>query len=234
MRIYFRIFPFGNEKDCYYDVETKKLLISEDYTYVFDLTEKDWEKYILNSIDEYLEYNILENAEQIYFNSNHYNSFPYVFLKFKNVKKLKISGSRFLDLNCNQIPVFIEHLVLIHNSNLPLDVMKGSEGLINLHTLELDICPFIENDMFFDYRLINSENIEDFCNSLYNYDETYPIPDINSLKKVVLYTNQQGVDSIEYSNHDIIIKNHILFLNIKYRIKSIIFIYETGINIELF
>ena len=168
---------------CYYDIKLKYLHLH--YPSIEEQTEECWEKNIMDMHEQYPEYNIIENTEHIFLEIDFYYSFPQVFLKFMNLKKLVISGSRWWNLNCNQIPISVEHLILTEHTNLQNDVMKGGECLINLHTLELDGYPFFESCDFSDYEINNFE----FYNKIYKYTDTYPIP--GSIKYIKLYQNHR-------------------------------------------
>jgi hypothetical protein len=202
--------------DCCYKIESKYLFLS--YPSIEEQTEECWEKNIMDIHEQYSEYNILENTEHIFLDSDFYFSFPQVFFKFMNLKKLEISGARWWNLNCNQIPVSIEHLLLVNHTNLQNDVMKGGENLINLHTLELDGFPFFAD---YDFSIYDEINHSEYYNQIYEYDNTYPIPDIGKLKKIILHINDQRIDYLKYYIFQYIIKNHKLFSNIKNRINKI-------------
>lgn len=201
--------------DCNYNKESKYLHLS--YPYIEEQSEECWEKNILEMNEKYPEYNLIENTEKLFLDTDFFFSFPQVFFKFINLKKLEISGSRWWNLNCNQIPVSVEHLILVDHTNLGIDVMKGGESLINLHTLELDIYPFFNNCDLVDY----DEKDYEYFSGIYDYKNTYPIPNIGKLKKIIMHINGTGYDDIKLFNYENILKNHKLFSNIKNRINKI-------------
>ena len=166
--------------------------------------------------EQYLEYNILENTNHLYLETDFYFSFPQVFLRFKNIKKLEIIGCRWSNLNCNQIPIYVEHLILTYTI-LPSDIMKGAENLINLQNLELNINPF------FGYHsgLILYESYGN-SGSKDEDDDIHPIPDLGNLKYVSFDISEQDIDKIIDDNvYKKIIQKHKLFENIKNRISNI-------------
>lgn len=214
---------FNNDCFDYYvgNYNTESRFLYLKYPCIEEQTEKCWEKNIMDMNEKYPEYNILQNTEILFLYTDSYFSFPQIFLKFINLKKLEIKGSRWWYLNCNQIPVTIEHLILIEHTNLKNDVMKGSESLINLHTLELDASPFLENCNFNKYYTFYGEINNEFYNNIFDYDDIYPIPDIGNLKNIFFHIYGTGYDDIiDYDYYNIII-NHKLFSNIKNRIKKI-------------
>ena len=167
---------------CYYNKELKYLHLG--YPNIEEQTEECWEINILNLHEKYPEYNIIENTENMFLEADYYHSFPQVFLKFLNLKKIEICGSRWWNLNCNQIPISVEHLIMTQHTNLQNDVMKGGESLINLHTLELDYFPFFGYCNFYDY------NEGEF--SILYIENIYPIADIGKLKKIILHTDRKS------------------------------------------
>jgi len=194
----------------YFNILSGKLYLS--YPTIQENTEECWTNIILQMLDNYKEIDIINNTKELYLETDFYFSFPTIFLRFPNIKVLEIAGCRWFHLDCNQIPISVQHLILTQHSNLPQNIMIGSQSLINLQKLDLDITPFFGNgEMLYIKEIKEIEEIES-------------IPDLGNLIEVSIYFYGCGIDieTIEYVNiYKDIIKNHKLFENIKYRISDI-------------
>jgi hypothetical protein len=139
-----------------------------------------------------------DSIENILLTSNIENKLESGLWRFTNLKYLAIIGSKWYDLDCENIPTSVERLEFHKIINTPLTIMKHSLHLGNLHKLTLNI----------DF-IMNSENI-------------IAIPDLPKLKIVSLLCGNSG-SSIDYlpSNIPDFIKNLKLFEKIKERIISI-------------
>jgi len=77
----------------------------------------DYDGYFDKLNDEVQIYDI---TETLIINSDSINEIPNNVLKFNNLKKLNVSGSRFWNLQLTQVPKSVETLIFIDHSNLPL------------------------------------------------------------------------------------------------------------------
>lgn len=184
-----------------------------------NIKEELWTNIILGTLNTYKKYDIITNTKELYFITDYYFSFPKIFLHFPNIIKLEIAGTRWFNIDCNQIPKSVEHLILVSNINLPLFFMRGSQNLVNLKYIDFNI------NIFFDVR-------KEILYSTYNeiYEEIEPIPNLENLIKVSL--NYFDVDLGCEPESDIDTKNfidkykntiinHKLFENIKNKISDV-------------
>lgn len=155
---------------------------------------------------------IYDKLETLIIESDSINEVPDNVLKFKNLKKLNVRGSRFCHLQLLQVPESIEVLILTEHSNLPLYCLNGMDKLINLTQIYLDMEPFYFSNIF-------DENDNEIDISFYSQQ----IPDLPKLKIISFHSGR----SFEYEdlkpNWIDILKNNHLFSHIKDRIINVLF-----------
>jgi hypothetical protein len=69
-------------------------------------------------------------------------------LGFENLKYLSISGSRFWDFDMRQVPLSVQTLVLVDQTNLQDTYINGMERLNNLRELRIPMDTFDFSDIF--------------------------------------------------------------------------------------
>jgi hypothetical protein len=151
-------------------------------------------------------YSIYELVDNLYIETDFINRIPANVMKFVNLEKLTITGSRFWDLNMTQVPPSVTKLDLTEHSNLSTNCIIGMEKLTNLEELVLDGYPF-------DLGIFTTASRED------RYEKCGALANLPSLKEVAfkwggVWPPHELVDGWK----DVIIK-HEIFSNIKSRIK---------------
>ena len=96
-------------------------------------------------------------VEKLTVTTDFFYQLPEEFKLFENVKELTITGSRWWNLTCENLPVSTERLVLWEQSNLNQSVMIGSERLTNLREIVLDWKTFFTFDNYNQYQDITPE-----------------------------------------------------------------------------
>jgi len=126
------------------------------------------------------------------------------FIKFIDVKEFEINGSRWWDLRCNQIPTSVEILKCIEHSNLSTDFLLGSENLVNLRELYLDLPDYSDPELD-----LNSPYV-------------IPLSNLITLKKIVIIASFGSPDEtiFTYNNYDKLIRKLKLLENVKENVKE--------------
>ena len=155
------------------------------------------------------EINSYTNVKSLYIETDFISYLPENVMKFKNLISLRVSGSRFWDLNMEQVPTTVKYLSFIEHSNLANDCVKGMERLVNLEILIIDEEPF---------RIITHET-----NYNEEYEEIIPVVDLPKLKTIFLdkYFNMSIFEGDCSDEH---ITNNPFFNNIRHRIDKIKFL----------
>ena len=158
--------------------------------------------------------NIYNKIRRIYLETNFIFELPKNFMKFIDIKELEINGSRWWNLRCNQIPPSVEILKCIEHSNLSTDFLIGSETLVNLREIYLDLTPYINYNYLPDYPDPELD---------LNSPHVIPLSNLITLKKIVLIASFETFDEaiFTYNDYDKLIRKLKLLENVKERIISI-------------
>ncbi len=168
----------------------------------------------LDDLDQ--NFNVYDNATELLLDTDFYYYFPKVFLKFNNLKKVTLSGCRWVYIDCYQFPKTIELLILNDQSNLPSTVLNGMETLVNLTEI------FLSFETFFDCDAcpLTSSKFKDII----------PIYDLPTLKTIRFVSGSCGNFEEYFDDCAILIDDVIhaietcdMMKNICHRIKNISF-----------
>ena len=148
-------------------------------------------------------YNVYNECEKMYLETDFNHRFPKIFLNFKKLKELKISGSRLFDIDCYQIPESVE-ILDIESRNMNEDVLNGIEKLVNLKKISVDFSKIFKSSIVFP-NFPNLLNLREIYLNLFSTEE-----------------NEYG-DLDEYQKHKLFDKilDCDIFYKIKHRINKI-------------
>lgn len=198
--------------------DRKILFISE-----FNCDNTEYEKYFATDESGYDEYfDQLDREEQLYDKvetlilvTDFLHKIPSHVLKFKNLKKLNVMGSRFWDLNFHQVPESVQTLILTDHTNLQYHCINGMERLVDLIEIDLDMRPF-----YLEYIFQWSQSRPD-GNTL------IPIPNLQNLRTISFHSGRSYHQDELKPNWKGLFKNDYLFKNIKHRIANISINYDS-------
>jgi Leucine-rich repeat (LRR) protein len=209
----------GKYSDCWISKNHKYLHLSyfsDQYDDFFDELDR--------------EINTYDVLETLVLQTDFINEIPRNVIKFKNLKKINVQGSRFWNLRLTQVPECVETLILTEQTNLQEECINGMDRLVNLTEIMLDMNPFRFSNIF--------ENGSAQLTGVYGYDDEGDdikrgpmIPCLSGLKKISFHTG------ISYRKEDLvrgwkkIFKNNYLFSKIKEKIVSIDLNDESGFPI---
>lgn len=142
------------------------------------------------------EYNLYSSCETLVIETDFICDLPSNVKKFTKLKEISVEGARFWDMNPNNLPDTIEHIILVELSNLNLSFLGPFETrLPRLQTLT--IADHLINVNFFDAEL----GLEP------DYEADDALPFISSLRCINVVTYSTPSVHLEY------IKKHPFFAN---------------------
>ncbi|AYV77784.1 MAG: hypothetical protein Edafosvirus1_115 [Edafosvirus sp.] len=183
--------PLPKYEMSYYSHDMSKL-------YLYWIHTQNYEKFF-NEMDKIFE--IFKNVTDLTIEYNVINELPSNIHEFKNLLKLTLMGTRWWSFDMHQVPVSVEELSVIHQSNLKIECIDGMHKLVNLKVLQLDIYTFTE--YLFDNPKYDESVIIPF-DFLSNLKRIEFILDSDDLKDIIKW-KEKGLDNPFYTK----IKNNI-------------------------
>lgn len=178
--------------------------ITEDYKYIHlsyvNVVGEEGYNSLFDSINKYNE------VEKIYLETDFIYSLPFNISRFVNLKHLTITGSRFWDLTCNNMPTSLLTLDMTGHSNLQCKCIFGIERIVDLTSLSLDMGPFNIGNIF-----VLSDAFEDI-------DDLIPIPILPKLQQIIFEAGVGNTKEDLFPYWKDLVKNNPVCVNTKHRI----------------
>lgn len=189
---------------CFYD--KNKYLLYLSYPPFKDIYDSEYCGKVFDLIDE--KYNIYEECESIFYETDWQYELLKEFKKFKKLKDITIDGTRFYDLDLDQIPNTVEKLDISSSINLPSELLDRLDLLPNLKILI--ICGrYFGIDEYISW--------DDYIT--WDADIKTPIKDLKNIK-YIKFIEVKPIDTF-YVDWSKKLSEASFMKNIKYRIKNI-------------